>query len=203
MKEVNKHDLDELLQTFKFNVKYREHVSAVPISLTVPPELANSTFELSIPKSYRNSPEHLIACWFVALNFNAYWKEELRLFILKQCKRYKYEGKWMELFHYSRLFSFDLVLFYSLQNYRSSNDIKGNVLPICKQITERNLIRIYVKKQRQAKKPQFKRGYNDKGSRRPDHEIHSCYEGESVVREKIDLSDSVTRKNNLMHFLYG
>lgn len=204
MREVCKDDLSSLVTSVSNWSNFSEDNVAVPKSLLPDPGLdGNLEIYLSLPKTFKRSPEDLFAAWLVAVSQDALWKEELRLQILNICKKYKYEGKWMELFHYTRLDRLDLILYLSLESYRSKEEFYGNVQKRVQQITKRNLIRFELKRKPKPKKPQFRRGYNDKGSRRLSHEIHSCWKHSGPNEEKIDLSDSVTKRNTLLHFLYG
>lgn len=81
------------------------------------------------------------------------------------------------------LSSKDLALSYlQIQDKFNDNDFFGNYLSV------KNLERIFrqlrlpKKESRPVKKPVFRRGYNDKGSRRPDHEPEPKFPKEKLAK---------------------
>jgi len=206
LKKVDTNLLSRLESYLVSKVGASETVSAVPMSVwSAPEDFPDRELTLIMPKKYKNSSHYLICTWLIALSKKEImWKEELRLIILQKCKENKYQSEWMTLFHLVKLDSLQLCLYILLESYMSADDIWGNVIKHINLIIDRNLVRFAMIQRKKPKEKVFRRGYNDKGSRRPAHVVPICLKPVvSSIPEKLDLSDLVKKKNRTLNFLYS
>lgn len=103
--------------------------------------------------------------------------------IFRMAKNYKFEGKWNRVGQSLSRQDFESLGIYgfleSIQEYYSENDFFGNLLPVAYFFLERNIfiVKTFYKPYRKSsifddrpvKRKVRRRGYDDKGSRRPDH----------------------------------
>lgn len=120
--------------------------------------------------------------------------------LAQMCYNYSYEGKWrvvQEVLETPTIFRNIIEVIIQKLSIR---ELKGNILPLLPGIVARvKVIQTDLLKEARKPKvryPQRKRGYDDKGSLRPVHEIHSCWEHEGPNPEKEDLRTKIVSARN-------
>lgn len=178
-------------------------ISAVPKSLYSDlSEDSNYFWDLSVKKEIRNNPKKLISCLVILSKIQPEWYSYFISFCAEQCHRYNYEGLWRLLHKLTKLYYNDLIL-YRIVEETSPSDFFGNYLPEIKQFCCDCPV-LFLKQQKpRAVRAQRKRGYNDHGSRKFQHENHSfvSYSGENP--EKEDHRTQIKKRSALLNFLYG
>lgn len=122
-----------------------------------------------------------------------YIKYKLKEEMAARCFKNNYQGKWSIVQEFLELKNDYLwQQFELLQQHFSNQDIFGNIIQLTKKIVPTIRIIDYRPDRRPVRKPQRRRGYNDKGTLRFSHERHSAWTwtGENPVR--VDRRDKVS-----------
>lgn len=128
------------------------------------------------------------------------WTDEC----LKQAHNKQTEGKWSVVVALARLRNITLKsVLQVLSDHFSDDDIHGNLIPLAGRISRTMKLKKQYQRQRgPVNKPQWKRGYNDKGSLRPDHQKRNFqyYSGPNPERPSLEeiLQDGYRPKSK--HF---
>lgn len=182
---------------------HMNRISAVPISLYSDlPEDSIWYHSLVVNKSVRNNPLSLCCLLVLISKYNPYWYTEFVLFCANQSKRYKYKGKWMLLHKLAKLYHHSLIM-YRISESISGNEFFGNWYPTIVKMSEDCPVRFIKLTKKIPKQIQRKRGYNDKGSRKLEHEKHDFSVSSEPNPEKLDFTGSYKKRNFLVNFLYG
>lgn len=91
--------------------------------------------------------------------------------LARMCYNYNYEGEWakvQEILELRTLSPYNIVKLIS--GWMSAEDFYGNFVPLCSKLARTaRIVRISYSNNRKVKKPQRKRGYDDKGTLRLSH----------------------------------
>jgi hypothetical protein len=129
---------------------------------------------------------YLIACTLCSTKYEDQlyrFKEKLANTAYKN----NYQGKWellQELLEQSPHY-LGIIAKTVTSNF-SSEDIYGNLIPLMKKMCKLMKLRRKRNKRIRIRKPQRKRGYNDKGSCRFSHEIHQAWTFTGPNPERLD-----------------
>lgn len=124
----------------------------------------------------------------------------LREYLIDQCQKNSYQGKWMLVHKLLKVFYLDLMLLVIIER-NLSREVFGNALKIGFKTLER--IKLEFRSNLRVCKPQRKKGYNDHGSSTPAHKRRNCWVYSGPNPEKPDLSSLCKKKYGLVNFLYG
>lgn len=120
--------------------------------------------------------------------------------LAQMCYNYNYEGKWSVVQEVLETPTILRNIIGKIADLLSIRELKGNILPLLTSIVYKaksittDLLRESHKPR--VRYPQRKRGYDDKGSLRPVHEIHSCWEHEGPNPEKEDRRTLIVSARN-------
>lgn len=161
-------------------------------------------WDISISKRYKNDPYSLIVILLILSKIRPFWYELFLDFVANQCYRYRYQGRWMQLHQLAKLQRYELICYRITEEF-SERDFFGNFKPILVEVVRDQFpVSFILKRKPKCRKPQRKRGYDDKGSMRLEHEIHTAVspsKGPNPYR--IDLRSSYRKKSTILNFLYG
>lgn len=194
-------ELDKSLSRLSLN--RLKQFSAVPKSLYSDLEWDRDfLWDLNIPKRIKNDPVLLICNLVIIARGNPFWKSLFIDFCANQCKKYNYQGKW-KLLHKLAKLQFRTLIEYRICEEIPPNEFFGNYLPIIEK--ESQFFQIFFGRKQKPKpiKIQRKRGYNDKGSAKMNHEIHDLSSVSGPNKEKRDFTTQYKKRSAIINFLYG
>lgn len=178
-------------------------LSADPISLypDSPKLAAEYTWNIAIDKRIQRDPDELLIRIVILAAVKPFWYELFLDYCGQQAYRYAYQGKWMFVHKLVKLQHILLILEY-IENNLSSNEFFGNWINKMEQFAEKPDVRFIKMRKPNVRRPVRKRGYNDKGSKRASHEVHSAWKYTGPNPYRLDLRSSYSRKQALTNFLY-
>jgi len=179
-----------------------ENSSADPKSLLPDPLMEEHSLDLSVDKLVRRDPVKLIAALLILTAEKPLWYHYFLDFCANQCYVHAYEGKWRLLHKLARLQSITLMLL-EVQERMSPEDFFGNIFKEMQQYKRRPSVRFILQKKGKVVQPQRRRGYNDHGSMRQPHEIHSDWKQSGPNPERPDYRIEYSEKRAILNFLYG
>lgn len=182
--------------------KSRENSSADPRSLSPDPLEGEHSLDLSVDKSIRKDPVKLIAALLFLASERPIWYHYFLNYCGDQCYAHNYQGEWRLLHRLVRCQSIVLMLL-EVQERMSPEDFFGNIFREMQNFQQSPSVRFILQKKGKVVRPQRKRGYNDHGSMRQPHEIHSDWKqtGPNPIRE--DYRTEYSAKRAILNFLYG
>lgn len=122
-----------------------------------------------------------------------YIKYKLKEEMAARCYKNNYQGKWSIVQEFLELKNDYLYnQFILLQRHFSNQDIFGNILQLVDKIAPTIKLVEDRPNKRPVKRPQRRRGYNDKGTLRFSHERHSAWTWTGENPERIDRRDKVS-----------
>jgi len=179
-----------------------KNISADPRSLySQSLDGVNYILDLAVDKSIRGNPDALIIHLLLVAAVNPEWKSLFIAYCGDQCYRFNYQGKWRILHKLCTLQSIMLMLQLVIEQY-SPREFFGNLLPKLKKAAQENHVRFIKQAKPRGNYPKKKSGYNDKGSMKFPHEIHSAWRHTGPNPEKLDLRSQYKRKQAILNFLY-
>lgn len=127
---------------------------------------------------------------------NEYYKYKIKEEMAQRCYNYNYQGKWkivQELLELSPDYPADILRY--LEQHFSPETIFGNIVPMVRKMLLLMKLNKNINRRNKVKKPQRKRGYNDKGTLRFPHEIHRAWTSSYVEHEREDRRDKIKAPN--------
>lgn len=177
-------------------------ISADPISLySDSPSPEDFEWSLAVDKAVRNDPDELASILLILSAVKPFWYHVFLDFCGEQCYRYGYQGKWRFLHNLckSQLIRLQLSL---VMEYRSPNEFFGNMFNKMEKFARNPSVRFIKQTKPKPKKPQWKRGHNDKGSMKSPHEKHSAWVSSGPNPKRPDYRSSYKRKQAILNYLY-
>jgi hypothetical protein len=117
------------------------------------------------------------------------WAQE----VANVCYKNNYQGKWKLVQEFLELeYNYPAGLFEELTKNFNLHDIYGNFIPTLSRVSRTVKIRTGQSRKRKVKRSQRKRGYDDKGTLRLQHERHSAWNWTGPNPERDDKRDNVT-----------
>lgn len=139
---------------------------------------------LDIRYNLRTSWEALCLL-YLSLHFNYWETETIVRSISQRAYQFSYEGEWttVQQFLEAQLHTPQQFESFWKDSGRPTEEFYGNLVPFAAKLEKRlNYRDTTLQRTGKVRRPQRKRGYADKGSRRLPHERH----GDPPVREKVD-----------------
>lgn len=178
-------------------------ISAVPKS-SYSNLAGDRLWRISLDKQLRKDPTRLISILLILAHEKPFFYELFLEEVSNLCYRHRYQGKWRFLHKLSELQDYNLIV------YRLSEVTKGNVFfgttlrNIEKELSKDQFpVRYLEQILPKPNHPKRKRGYDDKGSRRLPHEVHSDWRHTGPNPYRPDYRNSYKKKKRLMNFLLG
>lgn len=119
-------------------------------------------------------------------------------------KRRQYQGEWMVVHHILKVFDVRLALYLLFEEYRKTpRDVFGNIIPMGLKALNQKVKVVDPYRQGPVRRPQRKRGYDDKGSSRPAHRWLPTDVHVGPNPDKLELDSMYSVRRRLVNFLFA
>lgn len=162
---------------------------------------ADYYWDVSVRRAIRRKPDELIAALLVISAVKPFWYETFLAWCSERCYSEKYEGKWRNLHQLCKVQLIVLQL-HTVQEMYTPEEFFGNIFKRMTKFNSDPTVRFLRQKRPESIRPQRKSGYNDKGSMKKAHEIHSAWKHSGPNKKRPDYRTLYKRKNAFLNYLY-
>lgn len=146
---------------------------------------------------YTTAYEAIVA-YLIAVYVGSSSREEYVLYkfteeMASRCYKNNYQGKWELVQDFIELQPHTLYnILEFLEDHFSYCDLYGNILPLVEKLAKSLKVGRQRPNNGRVKKPQRRRGYNDKGTLRLNHEHHSLWTWSGPNEERLDRRSKIS-----------